>query len=96
MKNILTQKTVYVKLACMRKLNNEITQAQRKVLAAVHKRFKRTGLPPTRKEIADDLGQYPNNVQEILERLDRKGYIKLTKGIARGISLRRLTSPTLG
>jgi SOS-response transcriptional repressor LexA len=74
----------------MKPMDNKITPAQRLVLSAVHKRFKKTGLPPTRQELASDLGQFPNNVQEILERLDRKGYIKLTKGIARGISLRRL------
>jgi repressor LexA len=80
----------------MRKLNNEITPAQKRVLTAIHNRFKTTGLPPTRKELADDLGQFPNNVQEILERLHRKGYIKLTMGIARGISLRRIEQKTGG
>jgi len=56
-------------------------------------RSKRTGAPPTRAEIAAELGfRSPNAAEEHLQALARKGVIELIGGTSRGI---RLKSDTL-
>lgn len=71
-------------------MNGNLTARQRQILDLIQTAIARTGMPPTRAEIATHFGvKSANGPQEHLEALERKGYIELVSGIARGI---RLTS----
>ena len=43
------------------------------------------GIPPTRKELADELGVVPNAASEYIRALERKGKLTRIRGAARGI-----------
>ncbi len=69
----------------------ELTPRQAEVLAFIRETIKETGAPPTRAEIAYVFGFSSVNAAEgHLKNLERKGYIELVPGTARGI---RLTEP---
>ena len=65
----------------------KLTRSQKDVLSTIKRFIDLNGIPPTRAEIAKTLVVYPNAVQEFLIILERKGYVKLLKGISRGIVL---------
>lgn len=65
-----------------------LTQRQSEVFELVKKNIVETGMPPTRAEIAKDLGfRSPNAAEEHLKALARKGYIEILAGTSRGIRL---------
>ena len=71
----------------------KLTPRQQQVLDLVESAIERTGAPPTRAEIAAELGfRSANAAEEHLQALERKGVIELAHGTARGI---RLKSDTL-
>ncbi|MEY4753777.1 MAG: hypothetical protein RJA44_1452 [Pseudomonadota bacterium] len=71
----------------------KLTPRQQQVLELVQSMIERTGSPPTRAEIAAELGfRSPNAAEEHLQALARKGVIELIGGTSRGI---RLQSDTL-
>lgn len=64
----------------------ELTQRQREVLEFVIDRQQRFGAIPTVREIADHFGfSSPNAAAQHLRLIEKKGYIRLLKGRARGI-----------
>ncbi len=64
----------------------ELTPQQRNVLEFIKRFIADLEYPPTRKEIADGLGfKSCNAAEEHLQALDRKGAIRLHRGIARGL-----------
>ena len=66
----------------------ELTQQQSRILKLIRKAMERTGLPPTRAEIAEAMEfRSPNAAEEHLRALERKGAIEIVKGSARGIRL---------
>ena len=66
-----------------------LTARQAEVLALIRTHLQRTGLPPTRIEIAEALGfRSPNAAEEHLRALARKGAIELVPGTSRGIRIR--------
>ena len=66
----------------------ELTQQQSRILKLIRKAMERTGLPPTRAEIAHAMEfRSPNAAEEHLRALERKGAIEIVKGSARGIRL---------
>jgi repressor LexA len=66
-----------------------LTARQGQVLALIQKAIARTGAPPTRAEIAAELGfRSANAAEEHLRALARKGVIELVSGTSRGIRLR--------
>ena len=68
----------------------ELTARQQQILDLIARHISTTGFPPTRAEIADQLGfKSANAAEEHLKALARKGVIELTSGTSRGI---RLTS----
>jgi repressor LexA len=84
---------------CGRTLRNsmpdtpKLTTRQQQILDLVRSAIERTGAPPTRAEIAKELGfRSANAAEEHLQALARKGAIELVGGTSRGI---RLTSDTL-
>jgi repressor LexA len=71
----------------------KLTDRQQQVLDLVESAIERTGAPPTRAEIAAELGfKSANAAEEHLQALARKGVIELVGGTSRGI---RLKSDTL-
>ncbi|MFZ5551354.1 MAG: transcriptional repressor LexA [Pseudomonadota bacterium] len=71
----------------------KLTARQQQILDLVQTTIERTGAPPTRAEIAAELGfKSPNAAEEHLQALARKGVIELVGGTSRGI---RLQSNTL-
>ncbi|MBT9501387.1 MAG: transcriptional repressor LexA [Burkholderiaceae bacterium] len=71
----------------------KLTARQQQILDLVQSAIERTGSPPTRAEIATELGfKSANAAEEHLQALARKGAIELVGGTSRGI---RLKSDTL-
>ena len=67
----------------------KLTARQQQILALVENAIERTGAPPTRAEIAAELGfKSANAAEEHLQALARKGAIELVGGTSRGIRLR--------
>ena len=67
----------------------KLTDRQQQILDLVQSAIERTGAPPTRAEIAAELGfKSANAAEEHLQALARKGVIELISGTSRGIRLR--------
>ncbi|MEO7152642.1 MAG: transcriptional repressor LexA [Burkholderiaceae bacterium] len=67
----------------------KLTDRQQQILELVQSAIERTGAPPTRAEIANELGfKSANAAEEHLQALARKGVIELVGGTSRGIRLR--------
>jgi len=79
----------------------KLTGRQQQILELIQRAIERTGSPPTRAEIASELGyRSPNAAEEHLKALARKGVIELVSGTSRGIrvksdTLRRLNASRL-
>lgn len=72
---------------------NDLTERQRKVLLAVEAFMHENLYPPTRAELAEVLGMSsPNGPNEHLVALEKKGYMKLTPKVSRGIRVLRSSS----
>lgn len=66
-----------------------LTKRQAEILDLIRRRLAESGRPPTRAEIAQELGfRSPNAAEEHLQALARKGVIELVPGASRGIRLR--------
>lgn len=71
----------------------KLTARQQQILELIENTMARTGAPPTRAEIANELGfKSANAAEEHLQALARKGAIELVSGTSRGI---RLSNQTL-
>jgi repressor LexA len=71
----------------------KLTARQQQILELIQSAIARTGAPPTRAEIASELGfKSANAAEEHLQALARKGVIELVSGTSRGI---RIKSETL-
>ena len=66
---------------------NRLTSAQRQVLDLLTRYVESHGYPPTRKELATEIGCWPNAVQDHLSALHTKGYVRIDPHVARGIVL---------
>ena len=67
----------------------KLTARQQQILDLIQSAIARTGAPPTRAEIAGELGfKSANAAEEHLQALARKGVIELVSGTSRGIRLR--------
>ena len=66
---------------------NKLTSRQTEVLDFIKAYIDDTGYPPTRADIAQELGfKSPNASEEHLKALARKGAIEMIPGTSRGIS----------
>ncbi|MBS0302879.1 MAG: transcriptional repressor LexA, partial [Proteobacteria bacterium] len=66
----------------------KLTARQQQILDLIQTAIARTGAPPTRAEIAAELGfKSANAAEEHLQALARKGVIELVSGTSRGIRL---------
>lgn len=65
-----------------------LTNRQQQVYDLIKENISQTGMPPTRAEIAQQLGfRSPNAAEEHLKALSRKGVIEIVSGASRGIRL---------
>jgi repressor LexA len=65
-----------------------LTPRQQEIFALIKEHIKKTGMPPTRAEIALKFGfRSANSAEEHLRALARKGFIELIPGTSRGIRL---------
>ncbi|MDF7761634.1 transcriptional repressor LexA [Kosakonia cowanii] len=65
-----------------------LTARQQEVFDLIRDRITQTGMPPTRAEIAQQLGfRSPNAAEEHLKALARKGVIEIVSGASRGLRL---------
>ena len=65
-----------------------LTARQQEILDLIKQHIEETGYPPTRAEIAAELGfKSPNAAEEHLRALARKGVIEMISGTSRGIRL---------
>jgi len=80
----------------------ELTPRQKQILELIKDVIYETGMPPTRAEIASELGfKSPNAAEEHLRALQRKGVLELVPGASRGIQLKdslreQLNLPLIG
>lgn len=66
----------------------KLTARQQQILDLIRSTIAKTGAPPTRAEIAAELGfKSANAAEEHLQALARKGAIELLSGTSRGIRL---------
>lgn len=67
---------------------NRLTGRQEQILNYIREYLAETGFPPTRSEIAQEMGfKSPNAAEEHLRALARKGAIEILPGTSRGIRL---------
>ena len=67
----------------------ELTPRQRQILEMIQEFISEIGMPPTRAEIASELGfKSANAAEEHLRALQRKGVLDLLPGASRGIQLK--------
>ena len=76
---------------------HSLTSRQGEVLFLIQRVIRETGMPPTRAEIAKQLGfRSVNAAEEHLRALERKGVIELLPGTSRGIRLKDSLRDQLG
>jgi len=76
---------------------SHLTDRQTEILELIRRHLAESGLPPTRAEIARELGfRSPNAAEEHLKALARKGVIELVPGASRGIRLVDEGLPVVG
>lgn len=75
----------------------DLTPRQSQILALIQDFIDETGMPPTRAEIASQLGfKSPNAAEDHLRALQRKGVVELVPGTSRGIRLKDSLRQQLG
>src|ERR1700741_2660246 len=76
---------------------SDLTPRQSQILRLIHRAIVETGMPPTRAEIAEELGfRSANAAEEHLRALARKGVIALVPGTSRGIQLKDTIREQMG
>ena len=74
-----------------------LTARQAQILELIQRAISRTGAPPTRAEIAAEMGfRSPNAAEEHLKALAKKGVIELVSSTSRGIRLRTHALQAIG
>lgn len=75
----------------------QLTPRQSQILQMIQEFIAETGMPPTRAEIARELGfRSPNAAEDHLRALQRKGVLELVPGASRGIQLKDSLREQLG
>jgi repressor LexA len=76
---------------------SDLTPRQMQILRLVQRFIAESGMPPTRAEIARELGfRSPNAAEDHLRALARKGVIALVPGASRGIQLKDTIREQMG
>lgn len=75
----------------------QLTPRQSQILQMIQEFIAESGMPPTRAEIARELGfKSPNAAEDHLRALQRKGVLELVPGASRGIQLKDSLREQLG
>lgn len=75
-------------------IQGHLTTEQERVYSLILDWKKNRGFPPTVREIAEHLGyKSANNVRQHLRLIEKKGYLKIVSGKARGIEIKTPFSP---
>lgn len=75
----------------------KLTARQEQILNLIREAIENTGFPPTRAEIAQELGfRSANAAEEHLQALARKGAIEISPGTSRGIRLLDMSGGSFG
>lgn len=64
-----------------------LTRRQSQVIRFVRRHVRDRGFPPTVREIADELGVHANAAAGHVASLERKGVLRRSPGVARGLVL---------
>ena len=73
-----------------------LTERQQAVLSAIRKHLRLRRVPPSRSELARELGvRQQSTVDQNLNALQKKGWVRLLPGVERGIQLLREGAPLL-
>lgn len=64
-----------------------VTPPQQRLLDAITAHLAREGMPPTLRELADELGQGVASVYKLVQRLERNGYVGRTAGKSRSLTI---------
>src|SRR5437773_12239143 len=76
---------------------SDLTPRQTQILRLIQRFISDTGMPPTRAEIANELGfRSANGAEEHLRALARKGVIALVPGTPRGLPLKDTIRDQIG
>ena len=76
---------------------HDLTPRQQQIFNLIQRVIRETALPPTRAEIAEELGfRSVNAAEEHLRALERKGVIELLPGTSRGIRLKDAIRAQMG
>tara|TARA_B110000014_G_scaffold257972_1_gene243364 strand:- start:120 stop:728 length:609 start_codon:yes stop_codon:yes gene_type:complete len=76
---------------------HDLTPRQQQIFNLIQRVIRETALPPTRAEIAEELGfRSVNAAEEHLRALERKGVIELLPGTSRGIRLKDALREQMG
>ncbi|EKA0998502.1 Rrf2 family transcriptional regulator [Cronobacter sakazakii] len=71
-------------------LQKQLTSRQQEVVDMLADFQKQYGYPPTQKEVAQLMGaSSPNAATDMLRKLEKKGAISVSRGVARGIIINR-------
>lgn len=73
--------------------SNQLTTRQAEIYGAIRDSFTERGLPPTLQELATKFGFHVNAAKDHVLTLVKKGYIKYTPHISRGIELAHTQGP---
>jgi len=77
-------------------MTSELTPRQRQILELIRRHIRDTGFPPTRAEIARELGfRSANAAEEHLRAMERRGVIEIQPGTSRGIRLLEMAEEDL-
>jgi len=77
--------------------DSDLTPRQTEILRLIQRTVQETGMPPTRKEIAEELGfKSANAAEDHLRALERKGVITLLPGASRGIQVKDALREQMG
>ncbi|MBN1129475.1 MAG: transcriptional repressor LexA [Chitinispirillaceae bacterium] len=75
-------------------IHGHLTSEQERVYSFILEWKNNRGFPPTVREIAESLGyKSANNVRQHLRLIEKKGYLRIVSGKARGIEVRSPFSP---
>lgn len=71
------------------KEKSDLTNRQAALLHVIQTFLNEKGYPPAQRQLARLLGKQLRSIQELLERLQRKGYVKYDRGVTRSLRLIR-------
>lgn len=69
---------------------SRLTQPQAALLHVIQTFWQEHGYPPAHRQLARLMGKQHRAIQEVLERLVRKGYVTYDRGVSRSLRLTRL------